>query len=77
MKKLQCKTCNGAGIVRKLDTNLQFSACKCDNTHNCYLCENSQCMGFYKECEICWGTGEIRQRRIHEEKKSQQLLRNG
>ena len=47
MRKLQCKICDGAGIVRKLDTNLQLCICKCDNKHNCYLCENSQCMGFY------------------------------
>tara|TARA_Y100000389_G_C17470608_1_gene530255 strand:- start:8492 stop:8701 length:210 start_codon:yes stop_codon:yes gene_type:complete len=57
MKK-QCIHCNGCGLVKKTKEEL-LCIKKHSSSYNCYLCCNSMRLGLYKECEKCYGSGEI------------------
>ena len=49
----QCDVCKGSGLVRR---KTPFQCKNCSN-NGCYLCENKQFKGIYKECTMCHGSG--------------------
>jgi len=49
----------GFGLVKKDKIDLQLKICECNQGQCCYLCENAWQLGTYKECEICFGVGEV------------------
>jgi DnaJ-class molecular chaperone len=51
----QCDKCSGIGLVK----NTTSKQCLCEDKQFCYKCENRNNHGLYKECETCWGTGNI------------------
>jgi len=55
----RCKHCMGGGLVKKDRIDLQLKICECNQRQSCYLCENTNQLGTYKECEICLGVGEL------------------
>ena len=66
----RCEHCTGVGLVKKNTNDLRIKICNCINKEICYLCENAKRMGTYKECEICWGKGEIMQINRIDQKKN-------
>lgn len=55
----RCVYCKGAGLVKKDWLDLKFKNCDCKQNDTCYLCENANRLGPYKECEQCLGNGEL------------------
>ena len=55
----RCECCMGIGLVKKDVNDLRIKICDCNANGTCYLCENTGRLGTYKECEICYGRGEL------------------
>ena len=55
----RCNHCMGVGLVKKDKFDLQIKICECNHRQSCYLCENANRLGTYKECEVCLGNGEL------------------
>ena len=55
----RCEHCKGAGLVKKDRLDLKLKNCDCKQKDTCYLCENTNRLGPYKECEECLGNGEL------------------
>ena len=57
-KSKQCSMCKGFGLVR--GAVKQCDICTKYQLVNCTNCENKQLLGFYIECNKCWGSGETK-----------------
>tara|TARA_Y100000590_G_C15236110_1_gene831953 strand:- start:347 stop:553 length:207 start_codon:yes stop_codon:yes gene_type:complete len=59
IKSIQCKKCNGAGLIKR---EREFKCLNCIKTSNkygkCFLCENKKHKKYY-ECNNCYGSGVI------------------
>lgn len=55
----RCECCMGIGLVKKDVSDLRIKICACISKETCYLCENTSRLGTYKECDKCYGRGEV------------------